>query len=51
MEMGPAIRLAPKDVSLNCFEDGLKEIYQGGFPKPRFYFNGFAIYKFVRVLQ
>ena len=44
MEKGPAVRLGPSLVSLNCFEDGLKMIYQGGFPKPAFYFNGFAVY-------
>ena len=44
MEKGPAIRLAPNLVSFNCFEDGLKTVYNGGFPKPEFYFNGFAVY-------
>ncbi|KAL2820122.1 cytochrome P450 [Aspergillus granulosus] len=44
MEKGPAVRLGPSLVSLNCFEDGVKKIYQGGFPKPNFYFNGFAVY-------
>lgn len=46
MESGAAIRLGPTTVSINSFEDGLKKIYQGGFPKPRFYWNGFAIYKY-----
>ncbi|KAB8278900.1 cytochrome P450 [Aspergillus minisclerotigenes] len=41
---GPAIRLAPSLVSVNSYEDGLKKIYHGGFPKPDFYFNGFAVY-------
>lgn len=44
MAKGPAIRLAPNLVSVNCYEDGLKRIYHGGFPKPEFYFNGFAVY-------
>jgi hypothetical protein len=41
---GPVIRLTPNRVSVNCIEDGLKTIYQGGFPKPKFYFHGFAVY-------
>ncbi|KAF9891228.1 hypothetical protein FE257_004792 [Aspergillus nanangensis] len=45
MTLGPAVRLAPNLVSINCFEEGLKKIYQGGFPKPEFYWHGFAIYK------
>lgn len=44
MESGPLIRLAPNVLSVNCFEDGIKKIYQGGFPKTEFYFRGFAIY-------
>ncbi|KIY02256.1 uncharacterized protein Z520_02394 [Fonsecaea multimorphosa CBS 102226] len=45
MRKGPAVRLAPKLVSLNCFEDGLRAVYQGGFPKVPFYFHGFANYE------
>ncbi|KAJ5951947.1 cytochrome P450 [Penicillium vulpinum] len=44
MEKGPAVRLGPSLVSVNCYEDGLKRIYLGGFPKPDLYFNGFAVY-------
>ncbi|KAJ5798629.1 cytochrome P450 [Penicillium pulvis] len=44
LEKGHAIRLGPGLVSVNCYEDGLKKIYHGGFPKPEFYFNGFAVY-------
>ncbi|KIV95020.1 hypothetical protein PV10_02727 [Exophiala mesophila] len=45
MSKGAAIRLAPNLISVNGFEDGIKTIYQGGFPKPpSFYFNGFAVY-------
>lgn len=47
MESGPVIRLAPNTLSINCFEDGVKTIYQGGFPKVPFYFRGFAIYGYV----
>ncbi|KAL3480898.1 cytochrome P450 [Aspergillus californicus] len=44
MQLGPAVRLSPTLISLNCFEEGLKKVYQGGFPKPVFYWRGFAIY-------
>ncbi|KAK2796753.1 hypothetical protein FQN50_009434 [Emmonsiellopsis sp. PD_5] len=44
LKYGPAIRLAPNFLSLNCFEGGLKQVYLGGFPKTEFYWNGFANY-------
>ena len=44
MRRGPAVRLGPATLSINCFENGLKTIYQGGFPKPAFYWHGFAVY-------
>ncbi|KAJ6099140.1 hypothetical protein N7467_000675 [Penicillium canescens] len=44
MKLGPSILLGPKLLSINSFDDGVKKIYQGGFPKPAFYFHGFAIY-------
>lgn len=48
MSKGAAIRLAPNVISINAFEDGIKTIYQGGFPKPpSYYFNGFAVYGYV----
>lgn len=43
LEKGSTIRIAPSLVSINSY-DGLKKIYHGGFPKPEFYFNGFAVY-------
>ncbi|KAJ5125744.1 cytochrome P450 [Penicillium atrosanguineum] len=43
LEKGSTIRLSPSLVSVNSYE-GLKKIYHGGFPKPEFYFNGFAVY-------
>lgn len=45
MKKGPVIRLAPNLLSINCFEDGLKKIYQGAFPKTNFYYRGFATYR------
>jgi hypothetical protein len=47
MEKGPAVRLGPSLVSVNSFEDGLRRIYHGGFPKPEFYYNGFSVYGYV----
>lgn len=44
MEKGSAVRLGPNIISLNCFDDGLKTVYQGAFPKPSFYWNGFSVY-------
>jgi hypothetical protein len=41
---GPCIRLGPKELSLNGFEGGLKQIYLGGFPKTNFYPQGFVNY-------
>ncbi|KAJ5138688.1 uncharacterized protein N7515_003536 [Penicillium bovifimosum] len=43
MKLGAAVLLGPNLLSINSF-DGVKMIYQGGFPKTAFYFNGFAIY-------
>lgn len=44
MKHGTAVRLSPNLISINTFDDGLKTIYQGGFPKPDFYWHGFAVY-------
>ncbi|GAM88169.1 hypothetical protein ANO11243_062000 [Dothideomycetidae sp. 11243] len=44
MQHGAAVRLSPNLLSINSFDDGVKAIYQGGFPKPDLYFNGFAVY-------
>ncbi|KAL1619277.1 hypothetical protein SLS56_010220 [Neofusicoccum ribis] len=44
---GPILRLSPNQLSLNCFDGGLKQIYLGGFPKSEFYPNGFHNYGFV----
>ena len=44
IDKGAAVRLGPNLISVNCFEDGLKTIYQGASPKPEFYWHGFAVY-------
>lgn len=47
MAHGPCVRLGPNELSLNCFEGGLKQIYLGGFSKTDFYKLGFKNYEFV----
>ncbi|KAL2063829.1 hypothetical protein VTL71DRAFT_5634 [Oculimacula yallundae] len=41
---GPILRLAPNELSINCYEQGLKTVYTGGFEKTKFYFRRFANY-------
>jgi hypothetical protein len=41
---GPIIRLAPNELSINCYEQGLKTVYTGGFDKTAFYGRRFANY-------
>ncbi len=41
---GPILRLAPNELSVNCYEEGLKTIYTGGFEKPEWYGNRFHSY-------
>ena len=35
--LGPIVRLGPQDISVSCFEDGIKTVYHGGFDKPPWY--------------
>ena len=41
---GPIIRLGPNEISVNCYEEGLKTVYGGNFDKTEFYPNRFANY-------
>lgn len=41
---GPILRLAPNELSINCYEQGLKTVYTGGFEKTEFYARRFANY-------
>lgn len=41
---GPIIRLAPNELSINCYEEGLKTVYTGGFDKTEFYGRRFCNY-------
>jgi predicted transposase YbfD/YdcC len=41
--MGPVVRIAPNELSVNCIENGVKTIYSGGFEKGEWY-KGFVNY-------
>lgn len=41
---GPIVLLGPNEVSINCYEGGLKTVYGGGFAKTDFYPLQFAFY-------
>lgn len=41
-QKGPILRLGPNELSVNCYEDGLKTIYTGGFDKSEFYIRRFG---------
>ena len=32
--LGPIVRLGPQDISISCFEDGIRTVYHKGFDKP-----------------
>ncbi|KAI9856063.1 MAG: hypothetical protein M1813_009283 [Trichoglossum hirsutum] len=36
-KLGPIVRLGPKDISISCYENGIRLAYGGGFPKPTYY--------------
>jgi hypothetical protein len=41
---GPILRLGPNELSVNCYEGGLKTVYLGGFRRPDFYAHRFTNY-------
>lgn len=43
-ELGPIILIGPAELSINCYEGGLKTVYVGGFPKTDFYAKRFTSY-------
>lgn len=43
-KLGPVIRLAPNELSLNCVEGGIRMIYAGGYEKGDWYANVFSNY-------
>ena len=50
-EKGPILRLGPNELSVNCYEEGIKTIYGGGFEKTEFYPRRFANYGFVEPIH
>lgn len=42
--LGPIVRLAPNELSVDCYGGGLKTIYGGGFAKDDFYVRRFLNY-------
>ncbi|PHH92373.1 hypothetical protein CDD83_7655 [Cordyceps sp. RAO-2017] len=36
-QLGPIVRLGPDDLSISCYENGARTIYNGGFEKPHYY--------------
>lgn len=43
-KLGPIIRLAPNELSVNCVEYGIRTIYGGGYDKGDWYSNVFSNY-------
>jgi hypothetical protein len=43
-KLGPIIRLAPNELSVNCVEGGIRTIYSGGYDKGDWYANAFSNY-------
>ena len=43
--LGPIVRLGPRDLSISCYDEGIRFIYGGGFDKPS-YFDFFKYYGF-----
>lgn len=43
-KLGPVIRLAPNELSVNCVEGGIRTIYAGGYEKGDWYANVFSNY-------
>ncbi|RDA86144.1 hypothetical protein CP532_3015 [Ophiocordyceps camponoti-leonardi (nom. inval.)] len=35
--LGPIVRVGPADLSVSCYDDGIRTIYNGGFEKPAYY--------------
>src|SRR5262249_28091316 len=39
--LGPVVRLAPNEISVNCVKGGIQAIYAGGFEKHEWYAHAF----------
>ncbi|KAK2861481.1 hypothetical protein FQN49_004157 [Arthroderma sp. PD_2] len=44
MKHGPIVRLGPSEISINCYEGGLRTIYTGGYEKHEWYPRLFGSY-------
>jgi hypothetical protein len=42
--LGPIVRLAPSEVSVNCVDEGIKTVYAGGFEKHDWYPRVFGLH-------
>jgi unspecific monooxygenase len=42
-QLGPIIRVGPAELSVSCYDSGVRTIYNGGFEKPEYY-DFFAYY-------
>lgn len=42
---GPIVQVGPKDLSVSSYQDGIRKIYDGGFPKPAAFFAPFDYYQ------
>lgn len=36
-KLGPIVRLGPRDISVSCYDDGIRTIYGGSFDKSSYY--------------
>ena len=45
-KLGPVIRLGPKELSVNCVDNGIRTIYSGGFEKTDWYSNQFENFEY-----
>ncbi|KAI1818321.1 cytochrome P450 [Poronia punctata] len=36
-KLGPIVKLGPKDLSVTCYDEGIRKVYGGGFDKPVYY--------------
>jgi len=35
--LGPIVRVGPKEISVSCYETGVRSVYNAGFDKPHYY--------------
>lgn len=42
---GPIVQVGPKDLSVSSYQDGVRKIYDAGFPKPASFFALFDYYQ------